>query len=59
MLDEFSDLVVKEAAAIFSQNASATVSGKKGKGQVPDDYSKEGTVVLSGNSGSIVTVKNR
>lgn len=61
VLDEFSDLVVQQAARIFSKNVSSLKVGEKRRKAVSEEeLREEGTVVVvSGDGGIILKVKKR
>lgn len=61
VLDEFSDLVVQQAARVFSKNISSPKAGeKRRKALSEEELSEEGTtVIVSGDGGTILKVQKR
>ena len=61
VIDEFSDLVVQQAARMFLKNVSTTKPGeKRRKALSEEELREEGTtVVMSGDNGTILNVNRR
>jgi len=61
VIDEFSNLIVQHAARMFSKNASTSKAGEKPRKFLSEEELREDrtTVVVSGDGGAVLRVKNR